>query len=360
MPAYLLGHAGGLMLEIRRAARQFRFVALLVAAHAAAAAFVVAQSGLPTNVAMLESGLDLSAWVFVPFLLFFVVWRAVRLIAVERPPRPLTRLVEDLALIVGDRRRLAEGLVVTLIYLVLMASFAQIKHHVPLVAPFAWDKTFFELDHLLFLGHDPWRLLWPLLGSAEATFLINLCYNLWLFVVYFWMLAAAFSVSDRERKLAFLFGFALIWIIGGNVLAIAFSSAGPVYYERLGLGTAYVELMDGLAASDRIYPVWALGVQETLWNSYAHGMAGPSGISAMPSMHNASTVFLAACARTVHPLLGRIMAGFAVVILLGSIHLGWHYAVDGILGAAIGVAGWWIGRALARASIRATQRNAER
>ena len=41
MPAYLLGHAGGLMLEIRRAALRFRFVALLVAAHAAAAAFGV-------------------------------------------------------------------------------------------------------------------------------------------------------------------------------------------------------------------------------------------------------------------------------------------------------------------------------
>jgi hypothetical protein len=42
---------------------------------------------------------------------------------------------------------------------------------------------------------------------------------------------------------------------------------------------------------------------------------------------------------------GRALAAFAVVIFLGSVMLGWHYAIDGYVGAA-GVAAiwWWCGR----------------
>ena len=43
------------------------------------------------------------------------------------------------------------------------------------------------------------------------------------------------------------------------------------------------------------------------------------------------------------------MWGFAAVIMIGSVHLGWHYAVDGYLGAAVAWGAWRAGRRLSRA-----------
>jgi hypothetical protein len=64
------------------------------------------------------------------------------------------------------------------------------------------------------------------------------------------------------------------------------------------------------------------------------------GVSAMPSMHNAIAVLYGLTAmRMAKPL--RIAAWtFATLIFVGSIHLGWHYAVDGII-AGLMMAGIW-------------------
>jgi hypothetical protein len=42
---------------------------------------------------------------------------------------------------------------------------------------------------------------------------------------------------------------------------------------------------------------------------------------------------------------GLILALFAAIIQLGSVHLGWHYAVDGYLSALFTFLIWkWMGR----------------
>ena len=39
---------------------------------------------------------------------------------------------------------------------------------------------------------------------------------------------------------------------------------------------------------------------------------------------------------------------FAALIFVGSIHLGWHYAIDGYAGAAVALFGWWAAGRLVR------------
>jgi hypothetical protein len=60
----------------------------------------------------------------------------------------------------------------------------------------------------------------------------------------------------------------------------------------------------------------------------------------MPSLHNAMAVLFACAAYQADRRIGRLFAGYALLIWIGSIHLGWHYAVDGIVAAALTVAIW--------------------
>ena len=60
----------------------------------------------------------------------------------------------------------------------------------------------------------------------------------------------------------------------------------------------------------------------------------------MTSMHVASSVLLALLGWRLRPAAGVALTVFAVLILAGSIHLGWHYAVDGYAGAVGAILIW--------------------
>ncbi len=78
-----------------------------------------------------------------------------------------------------------------------------------------------------------------------------------------------------------------------------------------------------------------------LWDGAAQHPAAPfRGISAMPSVHVAMAVLLALIGWARHPLAGTALTAYAVVILIGSVVLGWHYAIDGYVGGLMAFAIW--------------------
>jgi membrane-associated phospholipid phosphatase len=106
--------------------------------------------------------------------------------------------------------------------------------------------------------------------------------------------------------------------------------------------------MTSLHEADSTYSVWALKTQDLLWQKYAtREVIFAGGISAMPSMHVAmATLFALVCWRT-RRWLGIVMATYAVIIQIGSVHLAWHYAIDGYAGSLGMLLIWWaVGRAL--------------
>jgi len=92
-----------------------------------------------------------------------------------------------------------------------------------------------------------------------------------------------------------------------------------------------------------LYPIWAVPTQDLLWQSHLAGRGEVEGVSAMPSMHVATTIlFILLGFASGKRWLGWALVAFSASIFLGSIALAWHYAVDGYLGAAIALACWWM------------------
>lgn len=205
--------------------------------------------------------------------------------------------------------------------------------------PFRWDPAFMRLDRWLHGGRAPWELLQPLLGHPVVTRLVDGFYVYgWFFIV--WIGVTWQTVHGREPvRSQFLLTFVLAWIVLGTAGAILFSSAGPAYYGRVtGLQDPYAPLMGYLAAVDTHAPLRALAVQARLWSEYQEW----GGITAMPSMHVAQAVIvLLAAVRTYRRLVWAAVPAL-LLIMIGSVHLGWHYAVDAYAGAAGALALWWL------------------
>jgi hypothetical protein len=264
-----------------------------------------------------------------------------------KPEHPIPALLSDLWRFFSDGRRIALGLPMIALNGVFMRQLADQKANLTAHSPFSWDEQLAALDRALHFGVDPRRLLHPVLGFPSLTFLVNVNYMLWFFVVLTLWMHFAFQPRPSIRRTRFFVAFLLTWIVGGSLLAVLFSSAGPCFYARLGLAPGpYADLMAYLRGVHAVYPLWSLDVQDALWASYS-GAPGIDGISAMPSMHNAvSFLFLLAVPRR-YRLAWWLLFVHAVLIFLGSIHLGFHYALDGYLAWVVALLAWLLAKPIA-------------
>lgn len=296
----------------------------------------------------------------VAFVLWILHVTLVRKVSVQTKRFWLLTFTEFLG-----RDRILLALPILAAWPVMAMSFSQAKALIPVMVPFYLDPFLHAADRLIHFGQDPWVLLQPLLGHPVITYAIDRLYALWFFVVYLALLLQMASTGNRRLRMQFLLSSILAWILLGSVAATLLSSAGPCYYGRLfGAPDPFAPLMTylretvqgtsllGLAAPPELI---ALRVQDLLWGYHQQNDTGiGSGISAAPSLHVASTWLIARMLQTY----GRwpAIAGwsFFAVILIGSVHLGWHYALDGYISivsawALWRFAGWLLGRHTIRA-----------
>jgi len=289
--------------------------------------------------------LNLSFFVFMlpVLLLSMIILRFINLCVHIRPKSPIKALYYDLKDFLFNARSMSLGFPVIIVLFFFIQTFAYTKANFTVLQPFAWDIYFMELDRWIHFGYQPWEILQPVLGYPPVTFILNLNYNIWFIVMWTIIIWQAFTARPSTLRLRFFISFLLLWSIGGSVFAILFSSAGPAFYENLNLTpNPYKDLMTYLYQVNETLPIWALKTQEILWTSYVNKEGVVAGISAMPSMHNASAVLFALLGWKVSRAHGIALTIFAILIFLGSIHLGWHYAVDGYVAAALSVVVWWI------------------
>jgi PAP2 superfamily len=282
------------------------------------------------------------------FLVSLLIMRFYHIARYVKPESPGRELMRDMKRYLSDRQRLANGAPIMLVMAVMAFIFSEIQGSTLALNPNTWDVEFAQLDKWLHFGKQPWEWLHPILGYAPITFLINLNYNMWFFTMIMLLIWFGFAREGSEDRTRFVLSYIGIWIIGGNILAIIFSSAGPCYYSRLGLSPdPYHDLMAYLRHVNETIPVWAVTLQDTLWQNHMTG-ADVGEVSAMPSLHNASAMLFAFMGYRVSKLWGRVLAAHAALIYVGSIHLGWHYAIDAYLGWAVTLVVWFATAPIAR------------
>lgn len=278
-------------------------------------------------------------------------------IARDRPDYPIRHLWRT-ELGPEYRQRFRESWPILAVSVLFFPVFSSMKSAISLFNRFSWDETFIAMDRAIH-GNDPWQLLQPFLGYPIITSLLSVTYHAWIFLIYTGTVYFAMYVTDRNLRARYFAASFGIWSINGVLLAILFSSVGPCFVGPLLGNDHFAGLMAYLNEANETYPVMVLPVQQILldWQIYGeHGLG--RGITAMPSMHVALAFLFYLAIRRVSRKLGMFFLGFFVIIMIGSVHLAYHYAVDGYVSIAVTGLIWYASGKIFKAPATAGSRDA--
>lgn len=205
-----------------------------------------------------------------------------------------------------------------------MTTFMWVKPLLNYLVPFWADPLLADIDKAIFLGRDPWTLFAWSNTTGAAVF-----YHRGWFALMILTLLAVLSMRPSPEKSALMLTYFLLWSVVGPAIHALLPAGGPVFFAQLGYGDRFAELQ---------HVTETRKVAEYLWTLYAGEGFGPgSGISAMPSLHIATTAWMILAVHTASRRWIWPIAMASVLIFILSISLGWHYAVDGIVGAGAAV-----------------------
>lgn len=183
------------------------------------------------------------------------------------------------------------------------------------------DPLLAKIDLALF----PWLYIEALnVDAAVATYNVG-----WILFLAATIVALGLRSESAARSRLILAHF-LLWCAIAPLVQWMLPSGGPIFYQRLGHGDLFAA-----------YPFndYAIAASDYLWSFYARGEQGlTSGISAMPSLHIASSAWAVLVWRGTRFYVPSLVI-LAVLFVL-SVSLGWHYALDGIVGGLLALAAY--------------------
>ena len=211
----------------------------------------------------------------------------------------------------------------------MLSVHAIIKQAIFLINPRLYDEWLEAVDVVLHAGYNPAFLAREYFSAPWLGAFIDSSYLFW----YQTQLPCfAIFILTRNRKLfeSFFLAYFGLWLIGG-LLALLIPSWGPIYYRP--------ELFSGL------HKPHADVLQAKLWTDNLLFLQNPSlfkaqsfeGIAAFPSLHVGVVALFSFFLFRVHWGFGMLMGAYALLVQLGSVVLGWHYAIDGYFSALLAV-----------------------
>ncbi|WP_430937871.1 phosphatase PAP2 family protein [Rhodovulum sp. YNF3179] len=225
--------------------------------------------------------------------------------------------------------------------LLFLLTFSLVKTTLPDAVPFYADRAFARVDAWLHGGRDPWSLTHEWMVDLPPVIFSRIYMEGWVFVSTFFPMLLVLLDPDNARRSRFLMLYLVGWVFLGNVLALAGMSAGPIYHDRL-TGLEYFAGLDEALTSSGIAASRVGLMHDHLWAVYEGGrLFAGSGISAFPSVHVGFVALLALYLFERLPRLAPVWIATVLIFQFLSVHLGWHYAIDGYVSIALIVGLWW-------------------
>jgi hypothetical protein len=227
----------------------------------------------------------------------------------------------------------------TIALIATLTSFTVYKSAVIGADGYTFDAMFIAWDRLFFAGNDAWVVTHAIFDTAEATEWIDFLYHPTFYPMLLAYLLATTSTGLPALRKTYILSYLAGWVVIGMVGAGLLDSAGPVFDGVLfGDGSTFKPLNDRLQAqlAEGGGPVTSYRIRQyLLMLEQAGDIRFGGGISAMPSMHMVLVFLWVFPAWNIHRTFGIIMALYAGIIWIGSVHLGWHYFVDGLVSLVI-------------------------
>lgn len=214
--------------------------------------------------------------------------------------------------------------------------FTSMKTMLTDITTFRWDPMLADLDKALH-GQDPW--LWLRFLNPVTEIIQPIYGRSWFLLIALFSLLVCAWPKFRAARSQYIWTFLLCWSVLGNFLAGVFMSGGPVFYQKLVGEDRFAGLTTHLEtlASGHLEPAYPV----VLWTAYTQDRSGfGTGISAFPSMHLSMATLFVLLGFKVDRRLGWAMLAYLGIIMVGSVHLGWHYAVDGYFSIAATLLIW--------------------
>jgi hypothetical protein len=209
-------------------------------------------------------------------------------------------------------------------------GYRNLKSFLPFASDANHDETLLGLDRDMAFGHDPGTVLHNLLGRGVAAHILSVVYVAFLLFVPLSLGVAVVWQKRLHSGLWYVAAMNLAWVLG-TLSYYMLPALGPVYSAP--------DLYSGLPDTG------VSALQQALLEHRGEVLADPSAaggvqsIAAFASLHVA-IVLVAALIGHLLGLARGIRIGlwtFLVLTVLATIYFGWHYIIDDIAGAVIGL-----------------------
>ena len=267
-------------------------------------------------------------------LLSLLIWMFIQ-VAIRFPDRSANPMRTVVALL---PRPLGVAPLPAIIFPLFLGGYTWAKCSIPWAVGFGWEGIWAAADRSIF-GTDAWRWAHGIMPDFLASAWSFYYAMMWGFALVF---SGTFISAFASRRFAATFFTAtmLSWLIGGIGMAYAMSAAGPVFAHLADPGLA-VQFKPLHAELSRLLPNNDLVLMSQRYLEAGVRMkvaAKGGGISAMPSMHMATATILICAAWRTRWL--PLVLLFWSLTFFGSVYLGYHYAIDAPVAAAVAVACW--------------------
>jgi membrane-associated phospholipid phosphatase len=215
------------------------------------------------------------------------------------------------------------------------SAFRNLKSYVPFVNGTLHDKALDKVDHVLFFGNDPATVLHTVLGTGISAHFLSFVYVAWIVLIPVSLVVAMVWSRDVAAAAWYVTAIGLNWVLGVATY-FALPTLGPIYSRP--------ELFDKLPPTD------VATLQEMLLDDRTAVLAAPFATNAVQTIAAFASLHVAMCVTAVliaellrFPRWLRISLWvFLGLTVVSTVYFGWHFFVDTLGGAAIGILAVWI------------------